>query len=88
LIIHGGRDYRLTPTEGISAFNVLRRRGIDSRLLYFDDEGHHVLNPRNSLRWHQEILGWVEKYIGKGAKKQEAEQMMVEGGSEGLVFQS
>ncbi|CAD6896445.1 unnamed protein product, partial [Tilletia laevis] len=35
LIIHGGRDYRLTESEGLSAFNALQRRGVDSRFLYF-----------------------------------------------------
>ena len=62
LIIHGGQDFRLDPSQGISAFNVLQRRGIPSRLLYFPDEGHWVNNPLNSLRWHHEIFAWFRKH--------------------------
>ncbi|KAK0525655.1 Dipeptidyl-peptidase 5 [Tilletia horrida] len=62
LIIHGGRDYRLTESEGLSAFNALQRRGVPSRLLFFPEENHWVLEPRNSLRWHQEVIGWLSKY--------------------------
>lgn len=72
LIIHGDKDFRLTPDQGVSVFNTLRRRGIDTRLVYFENEGHWVLNPKSSLRWHREVLGWLAKYIGGegGAEKQ------------------
>lgn len=68
LTIHGAKDFRLAPIEGISAFNALRRKGVESRLLYFEDEGHWVLNPRNSLRWHHEFLAWLDRFISKDAK--------------------
>ena len=63
LVIHGARDYRLTDTEGISTFTALQRRGIPSQLLYFQDEGHWVLNPRDSVVWHETILAWLEKWL-------------------------
>jgi dipeptidyl aminopeptidase/acylaminoacyl peptidase len=53
LIIHGGRDYRLTTCESLSTFTALQRQGIPSRLVYFPDENHWVLKPANSLRWHK-----------------------------------
>ncbi|KAN0065808.1 Dipeptidyl-peptidase 5 [Thecaphora frezii] len=65
LVIHGGRDYRLTESEGLSAFNTLQRRGVPSRLLYFPDENHWVLKPENSLRWHEEVIGWLKKWSDK-----------------------
>ncbi|CAF3781707.1 unnamed protein product [Rotaria sp. Silwood1] len=34
LIIHRGDDYRVSNTQGISAFTTLKRRGIPSRMLY------------------------------------------------------
>lgn len=64
LIVHGGRDYRLDESQAISAFNSLQRLGVRSRLLYFPDEGHWVLNPLNSLKWHHEVLGWLAEYAG------------------------
>jgi dipeptidyl aminopeptidase/acylaminoacyl peptidase len=62
LVIHGGRDYRLTDGEGLSCFNVLQRKGVESRLLYYPDESHWVVKPKNSLRWHKEVLAWLAKY--------------------------
>ncbi|KAK9421088.1 putative Dipeptidyl-peptidase V [Seiridium unicorne] len=64
LIIHSELDYRLPVTEGLAAFNVLQTRGVDSKLLIFPDENHWVLKPENSLVWHKEVLGWINKYAG------------------------
>jgi dipeptidyl aminopeptidase/acylaminoacyl peptidase len=65
LVIHGGRDYRLPDTEGISAFQALQVRGIKSRFVYFPDENHWVLNPENSLVWHTEIFKWFDEIVGE-----------------------
>ncbi|KAI0136521.1 prolyl oligopeptidase [Xylariales sp. AK1849] len=64
LIVHSELDYRLPVTEGLAAFNVLQTRGVDSRLLIFPDENHWVLKPENSLVWHREVLGWINKHVG------------------------
>ncbi|CAK7266550.1 hypothetical protein SEPCBS57363_002146 [Sporothrix epigloea] len=62
LVIHNELDYRLPVTEGLSMFNVLQSRNVPSRLLTFPDENHWVLKPENSLVWHKEVLGWINKY--------------------------
>ncbi|MFH1263631.1 MAG: S9 family peptidase [Pseudomonadota bacterium] len=62
LVIHGGKDFRVVETEGFSTFNVLQRRGIPSKLLYFPDEGHWVLKPQNSRLWHQTVLDWLNRW--------------------------
>lgn len=54
LVIHGGKDYRLTTCESLSTFTALQRQGVPSRFVYFPDENHWVLKPANSLRWHKE----------------------------------
>ena len=63
LIIHGSKDYRIPITEGISAFTTLQIRGIPSRFLHFPDENHWVLKPSNSIKWYEEVLGWLDKYL-------------------------
>jgi dipeptidyl aminopeptidase/acylaminoacyl peptidase len=63
LVIHGEQDFRVPDTQGLATFTALQRRGIDSRLLYFPDENHWVLKPANSLQWHKEVLGWLNKYL-------------------------
>jgi dipeptidyl aminopeptidase/acylaminoacyl peptidase len=43
----------------------LQRRGIPSRLLYFAEENHWVLKPKNSLRWHTEVFKWFDEFVGE-----------------------
>jgi len=62
LVIHGQKDYRLPVSQGIAAFNALQRQGIPSRLLYFPDENHWVLKPRNSIQWHETVLDWLNRW--------------------------
>jgi dipeptidyl aminopeptidase/acylaminoacyl peptidase len=63
LVIHGGKDYRVVDTQGISTFTLLQRRGIPSKLLYFPDENHWVLKPANSIQWHETVLSWLEQWL-------------------------
>jgi dipeptidyl aminopeptidase/acylaminoacyl peptidase len=63
LVIHGAKDYRLVDGEGIATFTALQRRGIPSQLLYFPDENHWVLEPRNSITWHETIFAWLARWL-------------------------
>jgi dipeptidyl aminopeptidase/acylaminoacyl peptidase len=63
LVIHGGKDYRVVDSQGLSTFTLLQRRGIPSKLLYFPDENHWVLKPANSILWHQTVLGWLDQWL-------------------------
>lgn len=62
LIVHGGKDYRVDKVEAIQAFQALQRLGVPSRFLYFPEENHWVLDPRNSLQWHNVVLGWLHEW--------------------------
>ncbi|CAF4057392.1 unnamed protein product, partial [Adineta steineri] len=62
LVIHGGYDYRVPDTQGISTFTALQRRGIPSRLLYFPKENHWTMNSINSLVWYREVLDWMSRW--------------------------
>jgi len=63
LVVQGDLDYRIPTAQGLSTFTALQRRGIDSRLLFFPNENHWVLKPANSLQWHNEVFGWLAKYL-------------------------
>ena len=63
MVIHGAKDFRVTYTEGLQAFNIARLRGIPSRLLIFPEEGHWVLKPQNSVLWQREFFGWLDKWL-------------------------
>ncbi|OCT50957.1 Dipeptidyl-peptidase 5 [Cladophialophora carrionii] len=64
LVIHNELDFRLTISEGLSAFNVLQMRGVESRFLSFPDENHWVLKPENSLVWHLVVINWINRFVG------------------------
>lgn len=63
LIIHSELDYRVPLSEGMQAFNVLQRKGIPSKWLYFPDENHWVLKPGNSELWHKTVFGWLTEHL-------------------------
>lgn len=63
LMIHGEQDFRVPVSESMQAFTVAQAMGIDSRLLLFPNENHWILNPQNSLLWHREFFGWLDKYL-------------------------
>jgi dipeptidyl aminopeptidase/acylaminoacyl peptidase len=65
LVIHGGLDFRVVDTQGMSTFTALQRKGVPSRFLHFPDENHWVLKPQNSKLWHDEVLAWIEKWTKK-----------------------
>ena len=65
LIVHGGLDYRIPITQGLGAFTALQRRGIPSELLTFPEENHWVVKPADSLLWHQTVLAWMARWLGR-----------------------
>ena len=50
-------------TQGMQLFSALQRQGVESRFLYFPDEGHLVLKPRNSQLWYREFHNWFRKHL-------------------------
>ena len=68
LVVQGDRDFRIPTSQGLSTFTALQRQGIESRLIVFPDENHWVLKPQNSLQWHNEVFGWLDDHIGRGAE--------------------
>jgi dipeptidyl aminopeptidase/acylaminoacyl peptidase len=63
LVITNELDYRVPVDQGLQLFTALRRNGVPSRALVFPDEGHWVLKPLNSKRWHEEVFGWLKTYL-------------------------
>jgi dipeptidyl aminopeptidase/acylaminoacyl peptidase len=63
LVIHNELDFRVPFGEGMQAFQAAQLQGVPSRFLSFNDEGHWVGKPQNSLVWQKEFFGWLEKYL-------------------------
>lgn len=67
LITHGQLDYRLELAEGLQAFTALKVRNVAAKFLYFPDEGHWVLKPRNRRLWWSTVLDWMDQYLKPAA---------------------
>jgi len=63
LVIHGERDYRVPHTQALAVYNIYKAKGVDARLVFFPDENHWVLKPRNSIVWNREVHGWLQRYL-------------------------
>ncbi len=63
LIIQGGIDFRVPIEQGLGAFQAAQLKGIKSKLLYFPDENHWVLQPQNALLWQREFYSWLSETL-------------------------
>jgi len=62
LVTHGALDYRVPDANGLAYYHTLKARGVDARLLWFPDENHWVLKPRNSRLWYTEFHDWLARH--------------------------
>ena len=63
LCIHGEKDYRINYTQGMSAFNAARMKGIPAEFLVFPDENHWVLKPQNGILWQRTFFDWLDRWL-------------------------
>ena len=63
LIIQGGQDFRIPIGQGLEAFQAAQLKGIKSKLLYFPEENHWVLDGQNSFIWHTEFYKWLKETL-------------------------
>jgi dipeptidyl aminopeptidase/acylaminoacyl peptidase len=68
LVISNDLDFRCPVGQGQELFTALQRQGVPSKFINFPDEGHWVLKPANSKYWHEEVFGWLKKYVPPGGK--------------------
>ncbi len=62
LVMHGALDYRVPDQQGLAYYNTLKARGVDARLVWFPDENHWILKPRNSRLWYGELFNWLKRH--------------------------
>jgi dipeptidyl aminopeptidase/acylaminoacyl peptidase len=68
LIVHSQLDYRVDLSEGYQAFTAAKVMGVPAKFLYFPDEGHWVLKPRNRRLWWGTVLDWLDEYLQPGGR--------------------
>ena len=63
LVTAGELDYRVPYTESLQLYTALQKRGVDSKLILYPDEGHWILKPQNSKFWYDNVLDWFGKHL-------------------------
>ena len=63
LVITNEQDFRVPVDQGIKLFTALRRNGVPSEGLVFENVGHWVLSPLGSNRWHESVFSWMQNYL-------------------------
>ncbi len=63
LVIHGERDFRITYTQGMSAFNAAILNDVPAEFLFFPDENHWVLHPQNAILWQRVFFDWLDRWL-------------------------
>jgi len=74
LVIHGALDYRVPDQQGLAYYNTLKARGVEARLLWFPDENHWVLKPRNSKLWYGEFFAFLAAHDAPGRGRKPVKQ--------------
>jgi dipeptidyl aminopeptidase/acylaminoacyl peptidase len=63
LVIHGEKDFRVPIGEGMQAFAAAQLQGIESRFMYFPQEGHWIQSPQNGILYHRVFFDWLGRYL-------------------------
>lgn len=63
MIIQGDKDYRVPIEQSLQAFQVAQLKGIKSKLLFFPEENHWVLQPQNALVWQRQFYDWLNETL-------------------------
>lgn len=71
LIITNELDYRVPVDQGLQLFTALRRQNVPAEMIVFPDEGHWVLKALNSKYWHQQVFGWMKRWLDAAPKPTE-----------------
>ncbi|MCO5247486.1 MAG: S9 family peptidase [Chitinophagales bacterium] len=63
LIIQGGMDFRVPIEQGLQAFQAAQLKGIKSKILYFPEENHWILQSQNAVVWQTEFFKWLKETL-------------------------
>ncbi len=63
LVITGEHDYRVPYTQSLQFFTALKEMDVEAKLLFFHDEYHFVVKPRNRKVWWDEVISWLDAHL-------------------------
>ena len=68
LIAHGVNDVRVKLSESETIVQAMKSRGLPVDFLVFPDEGHGLVNPRNSIAFYGVLERFLSRYLGGRAE--------------------
>ena len=86
LVVHGANDVRVNVSESESIVQSLQKRSVPVDFVVFPDEGHGIVNPKNSIA----LFAVIEKFLAThlGGRYEEDLNDAVSGSSAQLRIQS
>jgi len=63
LISQGMLDYRCLIAGGEMWFSALQSRGVPSRFIRFENEGHGIRRPENRVFYYNQLLDWFDEHV-------------------------
>ena len=63
LIIHGMKDERVHPEQGLELYQALKIKGVDTELVLYPREPHGLNERAHQLDYIDRLIGWYNKYV-------------------------
>ena len=63
LIIHGMKDDRVHPEQGLELYQALKIKGVDTELVFYPREPHGLTERAHQLDYIERLVGWYNKYV-------------------------
>jgi len=63
LIIHGLKDERVHPEQGLELYQALKIKGIDTQLVFYPREPHGLTERAHELDYMERLISWYNKYV-------------------------
>jgi dipeptidyl aminopeptidase/acylaminoacyl peptidase len=63
LLVQGGADVRVPPTQSWEFYNALVALGVDTDLVVYPRQGHSFHERAHMLDLLERLTGWFEKYL-------------------------
>ncbi len=64
LVIAGEKDFRVPYTQSLEFFTALQKRGVPSRLIVFENDGHWPNYVKSMPLYYNAHLDWFHEYLG------------------------
>lgn len=81
LVIHGQLDYRVPDAQGLAYYSTLKAQNIEARLVWYPDENHWILKPRNAKIWYEEFFAWLKRYDPAKIQKSSSQKKQAKKGN-------